>query len=68
MAVTDTGVVVKRESRVPEPAMDIPYAQLTRLSRDEKSGFSMAKVLGIGLAAGVGAILTMFAIAVSSDD
>jgi hypothetical protein len=68
MTVTDDGVVVKRESRVPEPAVNVAFAELTRLHLEEKSGFSMGKALGIGLAAGVGAILTLFAIAVSIDD
>ena len=67
MSVTDEGIVVKRESRVPEPAVSIPFAQLTRLQREEKSGFSIGKAIGIGLAAGVGAILTLFAIAMSLD-
>jgi hypothetical protein len=48
--------------------VSVPFAELTRLQLDEKSGFSVAKALGIGLAAGVGAILTLFAIAVSIDD
>lgn len=68
MAVGEDGIVVKRESRVPEAAVSIPFAQLTRLRRDTKSGFSIGKAIGIGLAAGVGAILTMFAIAVSIGD
>lgn len=67
MAVTDEAIVVKRESRVPEPAVNIPFAELTRLRLEERSGFSIGKAIGIGLAAGVGAILTLFAIAVSLD-
>ena len=68
LSVSDEGIVVKRESRIPEPALSIEFAQLTRLQRDEKSGFSVGKAIGIGLAAGVGAILTLFAIAVTIDD
>jgi hypothetical protein len=68
MAVDDNAIVVKRESRIPEPAVSIPFAELTRLKLEEKSGFSMGKAIGIGLAAGVGAILTLFAIAVSIGD
>ena len=67
MSVTEQGIVVKRESRVPEPAVSVEYAQLARLHLEGKSGFSMGKAIGVGLAAGVGAILTMFAIAVSLD-
>ena len=68
MSITDEAIVVKRESRVPEAAVSIPFTELTRLHLEEKSGFSVAKAIGIGLAAGVGAILTLFAIAVSIDD
>jgi hypothetical protein len=68
MAVTDDDVVVKRESRVPEPAVRIPFTQLTRLQLEQKSGFTVAKAIGVGLAAGAGAILTLFAIAFSIDD
>ena len=68
MAVNDDAIVVKRESRIPEPAVSISYDDLARLQLEKKSGFSMGKAIGIGLAAGVGAILTLFAIAVSIDD
>ena len=68
MAVTDEAIVVKRESRIPEPAVSIAFADLTRLQLDKPSGFSMGKAVGIGLAAGVGAILTLFAIAMTIDD
>jgi hypothetical protein len=68
MAVEVERIVIKRDSRVPEPAVEVAFADLARLERASKSGFSMVKALGIGLAAGVGAILTLFAIAVSIDD
>ena len=68
MSVDEQGIVVKRDSRIPEPAIRFTFAELKRLHRNEKSGFSLAKAVGIGLAAGVGAILTLLAIAVSIDD
>ena len=68
MAADDRQIVVKRHSRVPEPAVAIAFADLAELRREERSGFSVGKAIGIGLAAGVGAILTLFAIAVSIDD
>jgi hypothetical protein len=68
MAVDDEQVVVKRQSRVPEPAVAIRFADLAELRREERAGFSVGKAVAIGLAAGVGAILTLFAIAVSIDD
>ena len=68
MAVDDRHIVVKRLSRVPEPAVAIAFAELSELRREERSGFSIGKAIGIGLAAGVGAILTLFAIAMTIDD
>jgi hypothetical protein len=68
LAVDDDRIVVKRRSRVPEAAVGVPYEDLAELERREPGGFSVGKSVGIGLAAGVGAILTMFAIAVSIDD
>lgn len=61
------GIIVKRATRVPEPAVTIGFNELAQLQRDEKSGFGLAKAIGIGVAAGAGAILTMFAIALSLD-
>jgi hypothetical protein len=46
----------------------VPYEDLADLERREPGGFSVGKAIGLGLAAGVGAILTVFAIAVSMDD
>lgn len=68
MSVSDEAVIVQRASRVPEPAMTVPFGELARLQRDERNGFSVGKAIGIGLASGAGAILTLFAIAMSIDD
>ena len=68
MAITDEAVVVKRDSRVPEPAVEVRFADIARLQRQERGGITVGKAIGIGLAAGAGAILTLFAIAVSVSD
>jgi hypothetical protein len=68
LAVEDDRIVVVRAARVPEPAVAVPFASLAALEREHRGGFSVGKAIGIGLAAGVGAILTLFAIAVSIDD
>jgi hypothetical protein len=68
MAVEAQQIVVKRLSRVPEPAIAIAFTDLTELRREERSGFSVGKAIGIGLAAGAGAILTLFALAMTIDD
>jgi hypothetical protein len=67
LGVEADAIVVKRDARVPEPAVTIPFSEVAQLQRDQKSGFNLAKALGIGIAAGAGAILTMFAIAMSLD-
>ena len=68
MSVSATAIVVQRDARVPEPPMTVAFTELVRLQRDERQGFTIAKAIGVGLAAGVGAILTIFAIAVSIGD
>lgn len=68
MMVDQDAIVVKRDSRRPEPALTIAFDELLRLQRDERNGFSMTKAIGVGLAAGVGAILTLFAFAVALGD
>ena len=68
MADETERIVLKRDARVPEPAVAVAFADLARFERDSKGGVSMVKAIGIGLAAGAGAILTLFAIAVTLDD
>ncbi|HTM34680.1 MAG TPA: hypothetical protein VL263_25400 [Vicinamibacterales bacterium] len=68
MAADAQRMIVKRRSRVPEPAVSIAYADLSELRRDEGGGMSVGKAVGIGLAAGVGAILTLLAIALAVSD
>ncbi len=68
MAADAQRIIVKRRSRVPEPAVSIAFADLSELRRDEGGGMSVGKAVGIGLAAGVGAILTLFALAIAMSD
>jgi hypothetical protein len=68
MTVTDEAIVVKRESRLPEPALAIRFDELSSLKRHEPRGIGWAKALGIGLAAGGAAMLTLFLIFVSIED
>ena len=68
MALEDERIILKRLSRTPEPAIALRFDELTELRRDDGKGFSVAKAIAIGVAAGVGAILTLFAIAVTIDD
>ena len=55
-------MIIKKRTRLPEPAITIPFAELARLEIDKRDGMSVGKIIGIGLAAGAGAILTLLAI------
>jgi hypothetical protein len=68
MQVTDDAIVVQRVSRVPETPVTVRFDELVALQREDKGGFSIGKAVGIGLAAGGGAILTLFAIMFSLSD
>jgi hypothetical protein len=46
-------IAVQRNTRVPEPPVDIPFGTITRITLD--SGSSAARTVGVGIAAGVGA-------------
>lgn len=62
IVVEDEHIVLKRDARVPEPAVRIGYGEIAAFQRHEP-GVSAGKAIGVGLAAGVGAVLTLFAIA-----
>ena len=69
MSADAEGVILKKNTRVAEPAIALRYDELASLERIERGeGMGIGKAIGIGLAAGVGAILTMFAIAFTLDD
>jgi hypothetical protein len=68
MSVTADAVIIKKQTRLPEPAVTIPFAELARLELQVNEGMSIGKALGIGLAAGAGAILTLFAFVAAIDD
>jgi hypothetical protein len=63
------GVVLKRETRVPEPAMRLPFDRIAIIERDpSRGGMSLGKALGLGLAAGAGAVLSLIAFAAIVSD
>ena len=59
---TDRSLVVQAKTRIPEPAIEIPYDQLLRVVPETSNGGNLGKAIGIGIAAGAGAILTVFVI------
>ena len=67
MRVDSTSVLVKRNTRRPEPAISIAFDDMARLEHDKGGGMHLGKALAIGAATGAGIILTMFAIALQLD-
>ena len=53
-------IVVQKNTRVPEPPIEIPVAQIARVTID--GGTSTGKAVGIGIASGVGAFFAILAI------
>ena len=62
MSTTATAVVVQKNTRVPEPPVEVPIARVARLTLDTPSGASSGRAIGIGIAAGIGATLGFLAI------
>ena len=61
LAITEDAVVVKKDTRVAEPAVTIRFDELTRLERDHpRNGMNVARMAAVGIATGAGAILTLF--------
>ena len=68
MRVGDSDVLVKKNTRLPEPAVSIAFSDLSRLERDHgDGGINIAKALGIAVATGAGVVLTLFLIATQID-
>ena len=61
LSITDDAVIIKKRTRLPEPAVTVAFSDLSQLELVNNEGMSPGKVIGIGLAAGAGAILTLFA-------
>src|SRR5262245_60781918 len=64
MRVDTTSVMVKKNTRVPEPAVVVPFDVIANLEKDTGSSVNVAKAILIGVGVGAGVILSMFAIAV----
>jgi hypothetical protein len=62
MKATSEAIVVQRNTRAPEPPVEIPVASITRITLDTGGGTSTAKAIGIGIAAGVGTFFGILAI------
>lgn len=67
MRVDNTAVLVKRNTRRPEPAVAIDFDEMSRLERDHGNGTNVGKAIAIGLASGAGVILGLFILALQFD-
>ena len=66
LKVTDRSLTFQEKTRIPEPAIEIPFSEILRVTPDGKNGTNVAKTIGIGAAAAAGAVLTIFLILVAA--
>ena len=67
MSVSRDGVLLKKGARRPEPAVTVAFTDIARLERDHGDRFNVGKAIAVGLAAGAGVVLSLFAIALQFD-
>jgi len=67
MKATAGTIVVQKNTRVPEPPVEVPVAQLARVTLNN-GGTSTGKAVAIGIASGVGAFFAILAIAFATVD
>lgn len=67
MRVDDTSAMVKKNTRVPEPAVVVPFDVIANMEKDTGSNVNVAKAILIGAGVGAGVLLSMFAIALQLD-
>jgi hypothetical protein len=67
MRVDGTSVLVKRNTRHPEPAVAVTFDTIARLEHDKGGGMNIGKAMAIGFATGAGVIVTMILFALQFD-
>ena len=67
MRVDTTSVMVKKHTRMPEPAVLVPFDTVSSIEKDTGSNVNVAKAILIGAGVGAGVLLSMFAIALQLD-
>ena len=67
MRVDGTSVMVKRNTRRPEPPLTISFDDVAKIERDKGGGVNIGKAIAIGVATGAGVILSLFLIALQFD-
>lgn len=68
MKATAAAIVVQKNTRVPEPPIEIPLGQVARVMLENGSGTSTGKAVGIGIASGLGVFFGILAILAASWD
>ena len=68
MKATAQGIVVQRNTRVPEPPIEVPIAELARVTVEQGNGTSVAKAIGIGIASGAAGFFALIALAFAISD
>jgi hypothetical protein len=68
MRVDGNAVMVKRNTRRPEPAVVVPFDQVSTLEREQKGdGMNIGKAIAISVATGAGIVLSMILFAMQFD-
>ena len=68
MRVDGSAIMLKRNTRRPEPALTLAFTEIGKLERDQGNGGStIAKAIGVGLAAGAGVFFSLVLIALQMD-
>ena len=63
MQATEAAIVVQKNTRIPEPPIEVAVADLARVTTDSNGGIGAGKAVAIGIASGVGAFFAILAIA-----
>ena len=66
LKVTDRSLTFQEKTRIPEPAIEIPFSEILRVTPVTNGGTNVAKTIGIGAAAAAGAVLAVFLILVAA--
>jgi small nuclear ribonucleoprotein (snRNP)-like protein len=68
MRVDGDAVMVKKNTRQPEPAVVVPFDQVSKLEREQKGdGMNFGKAIAISVATGAGLVLSMILFAMQFD-
>jgi hypothetical protein len=63
MRVDDKEILIKKNTRRPEPAAVVVFDDVAKIERDKDGGANVGKAIAIGLATGASVVLSLFLIA-----